>query len=685
MPREHARQIYEANALREQSERTSTTSFSDPASSEASYENFGTEDFQTWTDQTIAYDSEVFETPSEPVAAPTEDFSKQDDLHFIAPSFSFSEDPSQHYPTDNKVVEGYPQREDSLLPLQDHAEVGSWQESGHREDDRSSGKGKQDFEQEYGKHDSEPPQPQTIPSSLPPDAGPENDSRHPVVLTREEAARYEQEFLDTRQTFRSYSDVVPEQVAQAYKEASDRYFDMQWGIARGAIVISDAPKQHSEHPCRPSPESDSPHDRPVSSEEPKDRYTGRHGGGEPHSSHFDSKPADRSYTPSHGSGRETSSGRDEQSKPVLSHPTPFPAGTTSQGPSSGQGSGTIPLGSDGRTIVPNGSLGGAGSTGSGIPRVTAQNTQTGDAPTPRSAASLKKPPKSPVDYSPLSFKDERFRALKRLGHQIGDGSVRIGSMVKFQLEQMASSEESGTARSITTTSRTMGDAIIALDLIVKGSGEKDAAKVWSQYVAGENGKKAKGIDKQVVAEFGKIDLKHIDERLKETLTERDLIKMRKKFGTAADLTIAEAVGSRNGQIGNRYVFVGGKVDVRVAEGKIGSLRTQSTNLKAEIQRLKAKGSALTAAERQQLLDLMAKKKKVDDLFRKTVGATNVRHQQEQLYRQINAMSPKKLQKELKKLESQIKKGFQLNPLQKMQYKAMKERNALLNMQSLSEA
>lgn len=310
---------------------------------------------------------------------------------------------------------------------------------------------------------------------------------------------------------------------------------------------------------------------------------------------------------------------------------------------------------------------------------TVQNAQTGDAPTPRSASSLKNPPKSPEDLTPLYFQEERFRAIKRWGNNVGNSAVSMGGAIKNEMVHITYSEDSGTAHRMVATSRVMSGAITAMDALAKGSGKSDAAKVWSKHVANETGQKYSGVNKQAVAEFGKMDAKHISKKLQESLTEKDLAKLHKKFGKDADVGVATAVGTKNGRIGKQNVFVNGKVDVRLAEGQIGSLREKATNLKQEIKKLQTKNGPLTTAERQKYADLVQKKKIVDDKLKRTVGATNSRHQTERLYRQINAMSPKKLNLEIKRLEERIKNGFKLNKVQLRQFKAMKERQALLKM------
>lgn len=311
---------------------------------------------------------------------------------------------------------------------------------------------------------------------------------------------------------------------------------------------------------------------------------------------------------------------------------------------------------------------------------TVQNVKAGvDAPGRREGASLKDPPKSPVGSVPLAFSEEKFRALRRFGSSVSDRSLRVTSAVKNQVVQTAYSEETGTAQTVTKFSQGISEMTVVLDCFAGGSGKKEAAKIWSQYVADSNGTKARGIDKQAVKDYGKINIKTVDGKLKEPLTESDLKSLRKKFGTAANVSVADAVGTHNGRIGKAPVFVDGKVNVRIAEGKVGALRTKSSNLKSQIKELQSKGSALTGAERQRLSDLMATKKATDQQLRNMVSATNARHKTERFYRQINGMSPRKVEKEIKKLEKNIKKGSQLNRVQKQQLNALKERNANLKM------
>ncbi len=306
----------------------------------------------------------------------------------------------------------------------------------------------------------------------------------------------------------------------------------------------------------------------------------------------------------------------------------------------------------------------------------------GDALNPRSAEKVKNPPRSLEDLTPLRFGADRFHALRRLGHNISDTSVSAGRLITNEMKQMAAAEESGTARSANTASRALGDAVATMDILARGSGKKDAALVWSQYVAGERGEKTRSIDKQAVKDFGKINVKNLEKKITERLTENDMKVMRKKFGKeAAELSVEKAVGTIKNKIGDNSVFVDGKVNVRIVEGRIGAMRNRATNLKQEIRVLKDKAArgTLTKAEADLLGDLTKKKKQLDQELRKTVGAINMRREKEVLYRQINGMSLKKLEKELKALEEKIKGGFQLNRIQKMQYVALKERRALLTM------
>lgn len=428
-------------------------------------------------------------------------------------------------------------------------------------------------------------------------------SGKPQSISPEEFKRYEQDFYDARNVFRSYTGIIPPEVNKAYQEASERYFGTQRQIDNGSLVVEKR-------------------------EEPTERV---------------------------GHGQVLNPYPTEQASNI---PAPSRANNYISSPS---GDNNSPKGN------------GASS------HTTVHNARTGDAPTPRSATSLKDPPKSPIDNTPLYFGPERFRAIKRLGGDIGDGAYRTSGLIKNQIIQAAYSDSSGAAQKMMSTSRYFTMATAAMDVVITGSGKKDAEKVWAKHIAEEKGIKTKDVDKKDIKDFGKINVKNIDEKIKETLSEKDLAKLHKKFGKEADVGVSVAVGTKNGRIDKRNVFVSGKVDVRISEGKIGALRNQSTNLKAQIKALQAKGSGLTQAERQRYVDLVSKKKATDEKLKNMVGATNSRHQSERLYRQINSMSPKKLNKEIKKLEDRLKKGLKLNKVQTRQLKTMKERKALFDM------
>lgn len=321
-----------------------------------------------------------------------------------------------------------------------------------------------------------------------------------------------------------------------------------------------------------------------------------------------------------------------------------------------------------------------GSNGFNAPRVTVQNSTAGaDAPDRRASTSLKEPPKSPIDNSPLNFSEDKFRAIRQWANNFGDSSVRAVGAIKNQIVHTATSEESGTASTIAKTAQGVREMSVIVDCVAGRSGKSEAAKIWSDYVATANGIKSHGVDKQVVKDFGKINIKNINEKLQESLPSFELKKLNKKYGDAANISVSDAIGTKNFKIDKVDVFSHGKLNVRIAEGKIGSLRNESTILKSQIKELQNKGASLSNVERNRLSDLINKKKDTDKKLNNLVGATRSRARTEQIYRQINSMSPKKVQKELKLLEKQFKGGAKFSKLQMSQLNALRERSAQFKM------
>lgn len=278
---------------------------------------------------------------------------------------------------------------------------------------------------------------------------------------------------------------------------------------------------------------------------------------------------------------------------------------------------------------------------------SAKNVRTGDG--------HRKPPKTPLQSSPLSKYDKlKIYHSRNYFVPFERGTRGAVGALGCAVVYAARSEQSGAVNTMVSTHQRSRDVVNTLKVLNESPRTiaaayyvtKDAALTARNAVRFFEGKEA-----LAHKSHRPLTVKQLNKQFKNPFAGAEKSKITKKFGSNA--TLADSQINRN-------------LVIKTSQNRF---------LKNEIKRLQSKGTALSAEDRKTLKELIDKKKASDVNLRKLHGLKKARTEAMRLNREVDRLSEKAAKKTIKKTS---KKGLKLSKKDKAVLARLQDRKNLLN-------